>query len=442
MRWLKRDMWKVGIAIAGMLLLLVLMVWVPVSAAGAHERAPGLAGPVTGTVQATPTMQATPTIDPTIVAATAKEQLRKLEHDNDRSFQAWFWSSGATFLSTLVLVSGALIGFWQWRVNRNDTHTKESKDRQGAQDKELEDRKAERVKRAEERFQSAVTGLGDEEKEGARIGAAILLRTFLHPGYEQFYVQTFDLTVANLRLRRNSNSKPLKDQNTVLPLDSLSQALIMVFIEAFPLARKQNTRSPAALDAGGMQLDSAYLRGADLEQAWMSETFLRKADLREAHLNGAQLNRVHLNRAKLNGAELNKAKLRGANLSGAKLINVKLKEADLSEATLYKADLSGADLSGANLSKVHQLEDALSLKDTILRGVTGLTNELLEACKTKGAIIDEDTTTSSPQSTVSPSLSSQSNDVQSPLAIPAQGNLPTPDTGISSATSSQQGPEP
>ena len=56
MHWLKRDMWKVGIAIAGFLLLLVLMVWVPVSVAGAYESASGLAGPGTATVQATPTV--------------------------------------------------------------------------------------------------------------------------------------------------------------------------------------------------------------------------------------------------------------------------------------------------------------------------------------------------------------------------------------------------
>src|SRR5947209_19219422 len=61
MRWLKRDRWKAGIAIAGMLLLLVLMVWVPVSAAGAHEEALGLATPGTGTTQETPTEDATVT---------------------------------------------------------------------------------------------------------------------------------------------------------------------------------------------------------------------------------------------------------------------------------------------------------------------------------------------------------------------------------------------
>ena len=61
MRWHKRDRWKAGIALAGMLLLLVLTVWVPVSAVGAYEGTSGLATPVTGTVQATPTEDATMT---------------------------------------------------------------------------------------------------------------------------------------------------------------------------------------------------------------------------------------------------------------------------------------------------------------------------------------------------------------------------------------------
>ncbi len=37
MGWLKRDLWKAGIALASMLLLLVFMVWVPVSVAAAHK---------------------------------------------------------------------------------------------------------------------------------------------------------------------------------------------------------------------------------------------------------------------------------------------------------------------------------------------------------------------------------------------------------------------
>ena len=57
-----------GIALAGMLLLLVLMVRVAVSAADSYERVLGLAGPGTITVQATPTEDAT-------VAALNKEKL-------------------------------------------------------------------------------------------------------------------------------------------------------------------------------------------------------------------------------------------------------------------------------------------------------------------------------------------------------------------------------
>ena len=66
MRWLKRDLWKAGFAIAGLLLLLVLMAWIPVSAEGAEARASGLVTPVM--VQATPTEDAT-------VTALNKEQL-------------------------------------------------------------------------------------------------------------------------------------------------------------------------------------------------------------------------------------------------------------------------------------------------------------------------------------------------------------------------------
>jgi hypothetical protein len=46
-----------------------------------------------------------------------------------------------------------------------------------------------------------VEGLGSKEIE-RKVGAAITLRTFLHPDYESFHRQTFDLAVAHLRLRK------------------------------------------------------------------------------------------------------------------------------------------------------------------------------------------------------------------------------------------------
>jgi uncharacterized protein YjbI with pentapeptide repeats len=464
MRWLKSDQWKAGIAIAGMLPLLVLMVWVPVEAVGVHERASGLSGPGTVTVQATPTEDAT-------VTALNKEKLaqevQQLKNQNEPDLVGWLRTNASTLLSTLVVVIGGLIGLGRW----------------------LGDRRSEREKRVEERFQTAVTGLGDD-KEGAKIGAAILLRTFLRPGYEQFYTQTFDLAVANLRLPRTPHLP--EDPNAALPLTTLSQVLIVVFKEAFPLARgqsedpntalplttpgqvrfsilreafapSQDERSLQSLDATAIQLDNAYLSEADLKQVWMPQASLRKANLSRTNLNGANLNGANLNGANLSGAmlistnlseanlseaNLNGANLNGANLSvanlnkarllfthlikaviveanlsGAKLSSAKLMSAYLDRANLSEADLSaarlsgaslhganlsganlsGADLNGADLSKVN-LEDAQYLKGTDLRGVKGLPKEQLEGCKAKGAIVDEDSTIGPPQSTGSPPL--------------------------------------
>src|SRR6266487_682770 len=339
MRWLKRDTRKAGIAITGMLLLLVLMIWVPESAAGAYERVSGPAGPSTITVQATQTVDAT-------VTALNKEEVAQQQH----TWENWLWGNAATilssFLSTLVIVIGVLFGFWQWRLSRRD-----------AQDKELKDRQSERERRAEERFQSAVTGLGDE-KEGARIGAAILLRTFLRPGYEQFYVQTFDLAVANLRLSRTPT--PPGDPKTLQLLTTLRQALIVVFKEAFPLARdigsdnKKAKEAIQSLDATDIQLDNAYLVEADLKQVWMPHALLRKIDLSWANLSKANLSwtdisKANLSKANLDGAYLIEANLSKANLSGADLIEANLIEADLIWANLKGVNLSRADLSGAKL---------------------------------------------------------------------------------------------
>jgi hypothetical protein len=452
MHWLKRDRWKAGTALAGMLLLLGFMVWVPVSAADAQERVSGLVTPTTGLVQATPT------VDPTMTAL-EKEKLAQ-EIDQLKYQNYWAWTTIGPILVGFAGLLAALYSFFTWIRNRQDEQKKQREDRNLEREKRdeeqqrwLEDRKAERErrdeeqqrwlkdqeaereKRAEERFQSAVTGLGDES-EGAMIGAAILLRTFLRPGYEQFYTQTYDLTVANLCPSRTPN--PPEDSETPLPLTTLRQALIVAFKEAFPLARSQNKGSPQSLDASYIQLDNAYLVGADLKQAWMPEAFLReaklwmadlrganliKADLREANLWMADLSMTypsmthpsmtHLSKADLRGANLREAKLRGAHLGEANLRGADLREAKLGaylgEANLRGADLSGADLSGADLRGADlreaklsgaYLEDALSLKDTDLREVKGLTKEQLEACKAKGAIIDEDLTTSSSQSNI------------------------------------------
>jgi uncharacterized protein YjbI with pentapeptide repeats len=398
MHWLKRNLWKVGIAFAATLLLLMAIAGPPVLAAHTAKEIAGIAGPGTDTVQVTPTEDAT-------VTALNKEKLaqevQQLKSQNEPDPFGWLRTNAATFLSTLIIVIGGLIGLFRWFGDRRD----------------------EREKRAEERFQSVVTGLGDE-KEGAKIGAAILLRTFLRSGYEQFYSQTFDLAVAHLRLPRTPHLP--EDPNAAQPLTTLSRALIVVFKEAFPLARNQNKGHLQSLDASTIRLDDAFLSEADLDQVWMPKAFLRNAELWKTHLNGAYLSEAdlrganlrganlhgaNLRGADLRGADLNRADLSGANLRGANLIEVNLNEANLGGAYLsgdlfYKAtDLSFAVLSRANLA-------GAILKDTNLYRVKGLTDEQLEYCKARGALINEDTTTSSSQSNVSPPTLSQSNDIQ------------------------------
>jgi hypothetical protein len=94
-------------------------------------------------------------------------------------------------------------------------------------------------------------------------------------------------------------------------------------------------------------------------------------------------------------------------------------------------DLEAADLSETNI------EEALSLKDTNLRGVVGLTKEQKDACKAKGALIDEAPTTSPSRSPVSPPPPSQTNELQAPSVPPTQTSTPTSHADGSSATSSK-----
>ena len=206
MQWLKRKMLKNSIVLAGILLFLILTLWIHISAAHAVERELGLGVPGTITVQITPTEDAT-------VTALNKEKLaqevEQLKNQNQLDLFSWLRTNASIFFSTLAVVLGGLFGLWRWSVDRRDAQNKELEAQSEAQNKELIDRKTEREKRAEERFQSVVEGLGSERNE-AKVGAAIMLRTFLQPDYEQFYQQSFDLAVAHLRLREVNPNKPMR----------------------------------------------------------------------------------------------------------------------------------------------------------------------------------------------------------------------------------------
>ncbi len=387
--------------------------------------------------QATPTIApATPTVDPTVTAlekAKLAEEVTNLQNQNN-----WFWN----FSATLLLVGAGAFGIFKYLTDKSAERKKQI----GEQTRWLEDRESERDKRTEERFQTVVAGLGNEKME-ARIGSAIVLRTFLASDYNQFYSQAFDLSVAYLRLPKSS--EPLEE--------TFRQALITVFKESFSLARdelkkqKGSTYDSQFLNAAGVQLDTAVLAQANLAGAWLPQASLQKAslvkaqlrdatlisanleraDLTGADLTGANLERAdltestlkgtnfkqarlieaHLRGAELTGAELqwghlNKAvlenanltgahlegailiaaKLEKANLEGARLANANLEGANLKDANLRYAYLQHANLRGANLEGTHP-ETAKSLQDTDMSGVMGLSRTQLDTCVNKGATI-------------------------------------------------------
>jgi hypothetical protein len=260
------------------------------------------------------------------------------------------------------------VSFRQWRTDHLTDQVKRA-----------EDYRVEQAKLDEERFQKVVEGLGSERVE-ARVGAAIMLLTFLRPGYEKFYSQTFQLAVAHLRLRK-------ADPDIPEPPDALSQALVIVLKESFPKARDNMQHFvPDSLDATGAHLDNAYLSRTDLSMIRMRGASLRgayfwMAQLKDAYLKHSNLEKAYFANAHLEGADLGKTILKGAILAEAHLQGAKLYGANLDDS-----DLTDADLTGSNLEKTHP-ENARSLQGTILRNVKGLSATQLAICERKGAII-------------------------------------------------------
>jgi uncharacterized protein YjbI with pentapeptide repeats len=416
MHWRGRNISKAVVVFAVILLLfLSVIVLPPLIGGGQTEQTIQFPG---GGVPATPTINVT-----AVVQDQLKQQDEQLQRANS---QPWiilnplFSSIGGIGTICLAIVAFLTFrsGFKQWQGNRQD----------------------DQEKRAEERFQAAVTGLGGDDKAG--IGATAILRTFLREGYEQYYRQVFDLAVGYLRLR------PIDPENAE-KLDPLSQALIGVFVESFKRAREYllstinldetlriDVQLEKYLNATYIQLDKALLKESDLNHIWIPEACLRKANLRRIYLEGA-----YLHTSDLRGADLTDAHLRNANLPSADLRGANLSGADLRQANLFRAKLAEANLSAADMRQAQlyntNIEAALSLKDTDLRGVEGLTDAQLEACRRMEAIVDDDTTVSSTQSS---SASTQSNDAQAVAIPPAQENTSAPDTDGSSAptTSSTQ----
>ena len=334
---------RIAILIASSILILLFFVCIPVVSAYVHNKTVLHAYRVINSNE-----QATQTVDATVTALNKEklvQEIQQLKNQNDRSITTWFWNSSAA-LGTIVAALLAVVGVLA-TVTFN--FMKELKDRQDA-----------RKKQAEERFKSVVEGLGGQSAE-TKIVSAVLLRTFLGPDYQEFYAQVFDLAVASLRSPKYTKSSKILISSVNIPEfpDSLSQAFVTVFKEAFPLAREEVKKqlreqkaqfNPQFLDATDVQLNETFLFGADLREAWMPGASLVKANLNAARLNGINLREALLLDAKLEQVILSKEDDLQANLNGANLTNARLKLADLTGANLRGAILTGAKLDKADLT--------------------------------------------------------------------------------------------
>src|SRR5437879_1487117 len=138
MHWFKNNLWCIGIASVGVLVLLTCLTLIPLSAASAHEEISGVATLAAVRVQATPTEDAT-------VTALNKEKLtqevQQLKDQNEPGLLGWLQTNASTLISMLAVVIGGLIGLWRWFGDRQDARKKELEDHQAERDRRDEEQK-------------------------------------------------------------------------------------------------------------------------------------------------------------------------------------------------------------------------------------------------------------------------------------------------------------
>ena len=100
-------------------------------------------------------------------------------------------------------------------------------------------------------------------------------------------------------------------------------------------------------------LSRGFLRGTNLEEAYLAFSYVEAADFRGADLRGASLWRATLRGASMEGANLEGASLQGAYLEGANLEGANLERAILRGAFLVGANVKRARIDREQLAEAH-----------------------------------------------------------------------------------------
>lgn len=121
------------------------------------------------------------------------------------------------------------------------------------------------------------------------------------------------------------------------------------------------------IPAKGVEVWNAWLRSdvipVDLREANLAGRDLKHIQLVSAHLDGANLENADLRFADLRSTSLSNANLRGAKLSSAIMTHSCLERADLCAAELFLTNLSDAELPGANLNNAGLIQTNLDRAD-------------------------------------------------------------------------------
>ena len=251
----------------------------------------------------------------------------------------WF-KLGPEFAIFVVGVFGGLLMFFRIVVSTRRTTAA------------INEAKAAENRNRDERFKNAIENLGHESVSKRLSGIYELHH--IAQDVEEYRDRVFEILCAHIQETTTQEAykpriiEPAGEEPTI----EIQKVLDLLFIKT---PGREIYRGLVA------KLGKAYLKGAQLVDAYLENAdfnfaILDDANLSNSNLRGAILFKVSLQEANLDSADLQKAnlqwsELKNSNLSNANLHWVNLKEANLQEANLPNANLQYVELKGANLQE-------------------------------------------------------------------------------------------
>ena len=206
-----------------------------------------------------------------------------------------------------------------------------------------------------ERYQRGAEMVGNSVL-AVRLGGIYALQRLAEEYPEEYHLQIMQLLCAFVRNPTASGSMTDKSRGAhstgYPPLPEDVQAAITAISERSHIGQTIERNSTFTLDLNGAYLVGANLRQAALMRADLHGAHLINADLTYADLSGAKLTKAELKCADLTEATCSRAEIVSARLNGCVAQWTKFDAANLTGSNLSDADLIGADFSEARLFEV------------------------------------------------------------------------------------------